>query len=64
MGTEWAAREFYSVGSIAERMRRSGTGLWWNVLRNVGYHLALRNFGRVGHDPAAAEGRLSTCPGE
>ena len=52
MGTEWAAREFYSVGSIAERMRRSRTGLWWNILRNAGYHLALRNFGRIGHDPA------------
>ena len=60
MGTEWAAREFYSVGSIAERMRRSRTGLWWNILRNVGYHLALRNFGNVGHDPAAA--KPEACP--
>jgi radical SAM superfamily enzyme YgiQ (UPF0313 family) len=52
MGTEWAARQFYSLSSIAERMWKSRTGLWWNVLRNIGYHLALRNFGMVGHNPA------------
>ncbi len=55
MGTEWAARQFYSVGSIAERMWKSRTGLWWNIARNAGYHLALRNFGSVGYDPAAAK---------
>ncbi len=53
MGTEWAARQFYSVGSIAERMWKSRTGLWWNIVRNAGYHLALRNFGSVGCDPAS-----------
>jgi radical SAM superfamily enzyme YgiQ (UPF0313 family) len=53
MGTEWAARQFYSVGSIAGRMRQSKTGLWWNIARNVGYHLALRNFGNIGYDPEA-----------
>jgi radical SAM superfamily enzyme YgiQ (UPF0313 family) len=53
MGTEWAARQFYSLSSIRERMWRSRTGLWWNVLRNLGYHLALRNFGHVGYDPSA-----------
>lgn len=51
LGTEWAAREFYSLRSIAARMWRSRTGLWWNVARNLGYHLALRNFGRVGYNP-------------
>ena len=51
LGTEWAARQFYSFGSIAGRMRESKTGLWWNVARNIGYHLALRNFGNIGHDP-------------
>ena len=40
MGMEWAARQFYSLGSIVERMARSRTGLWWNLARNVGYHLA------------------------
>jgi radical SAM superfamily enzyme YgiQ (UPF0313 family) len=53
MGMEWAARQFYSVPSIIERMWRSRTGLWWNVIRNVGYHLALRNFGEVGFDPGS-----------
>jgi radical SAM superfamily enzyme YgiQ (UPF0313 family) len=51
MGMEWAARQFYSIPSIIERMARSKTGLWWNIARNIGYHLALRNFGDVGFDP-------------
>jgi radical SAM superfamily enzyme YgiQ (UPF0313 family) len=51
MGTEWAARQFYSIPSILERMWRSRAGLWWNVARNAGYHLALRNFGNVGFNP-------------
>jgi len=51
MGMEWAARQFYSIPSIVERMARSKTGLWWNIARNLGYHLALRNFGNVGFDP-------------
>src|SRR5436190_3490379 len=51
MGMEWAARQFYSLPSILERMWRSRTGLWWNVVRNAGYHLALRNFGVVGFNP-------------
>jgi hypothetical protein len=51
MGMEWAARQFYSIPSIVERMARSKTGLWWNIARNIGYHLALRNFGNVGFDP-------------
>jgi radical SAM superfamily enzyme YgiQ (UPF0313 family) len=55
MGTEWAARQFYSLSSITERMWRSRTGLWWNVARNLGYHLALRNFGPVGFNPAAMQ---------
>jgi radical SAM superfamily enzyme YgiQ (UPF0313 family) len=52
MGMEWAARQFYSLPSIAERMWKSKTGLWWNIIRNVGYHMALRNFGKIGCDPA------------
>jgi radical SAM superfamily enzyme YgiQ (UPF0313 family) len=55
MGTEWAARQLYSLPSIAERMARSRTGLWWNVVRNLGYHLALRNSGEMGWDPAEGE---------
>ncbi len=51
MGMEWAARQFYSLPSIVERMARSRTGLWWNIPRNLGYHLALRNFGNVGFNP-------------
>jgi radical SAM superfamily enzyme YgiQ (UPF0313 family) len=51
MGMEWAARQFYSLPSILERMARSRTGLWWNVARNLGYHLALGNFGNVGFNP-------------
>jgi radical SAM superfamily enzyme YgiQ (UPF0313 family) len=51
MGMEWAGRQFYSLPSIVERMARSRTGLWWNIVRNLGYHLALRNFGDVGFNP-------------
>jgi radical SAM superfamily enzyme YgiQ (UPF0313 family) len=51
MGAEWAARRFYSLSSIAERMWKSRTGLWWNIPRNIGYHLALRNFGDIGFAP-------------
>lgn len=51
MGMEWAARQFYSVPSILERMWKSKTGLWWNILRNAGYHMALRNYGQVGWNP-------------
>lgn len=53
MGMEWAARRFYSLKSIKKRMSISKTGLWWNVPRNLGYHLALRNFGDVGYDPSS-----------
>jgi len=59
MGMEWAARQFYSIPSVIERMARSRTGLWWNILRNAGYHLALRNFGGVGFNP---EVRSQTGP--
>jgi hypothetical protein len=31
-GMEWAARQFYSLSSIVERMARSRTGLWWNIV--------------------------------
>ena len=55
MGMEWAARQFYSLPSIAERMWRSRTGLWWNLPRNLGYHLALRNFGTIGYNPASGQ---------
>ena len=55
MGMEWAARQFYSFPSIVERMARSRTGLWWNVARNLGYRLALRNFGDVGFNPEGVE---------
>lgn len=53
MGTEWAARKFYSLESIFDRMYKSRTGLWWNIVRNIGYHLALRNFGNIGYSPDA-----------
>jgi radical SAM superfamily enzyme YgiQ (UPF0313 family) len=65
MGMEWAARQFYSIASIAERMWKSRTGLWWNLPRNLGYHLALRNFGMVGYNPAltqAGSGELLQWP--
>jgi hypothetical protein len=55
MGMECAARQFYSLPSIFERMARSRTGLWWNIPRNLGYHLALRNFGLVGFNPEVAK---------
>jgi hypothetical protein len=54
MGMEWADRQFYSLPSIVERMGRSRTGLWWNIVRKLGYHLALRNFGGIGYDPQVA----------
>ncbi len=42
-GVSWFADKFYSLPSIWERLfRRSQVGLWWNVPRNLGYHLALK----------------------
>ena len=67
MGMEWAGRQFYSLSSIVERMARSRTGLWWNIARNAGYHLALRNFGDVGFNLEDGKRfgphRLSPVPG-
>src|SRR5881628_3408462 len=65
MGMEWAARQFYSIPSILQRMWHSRTGLWWNVARNAGYHLALRNFGDVGFNPehpASCESERFSAP--
>ena len=36
-------------------MARSQTGWWWNIARNLGYHLALQNFGDVGFNPEVGE---------
>jgi radical SAM superfamily enzyme YgiQ (UPF0313 family) len=54
-GTEWASRRFYSLGSIARRMWGSRTGVWWNLPRNLGYHLALRRYPEQGWDPGQDE---------
>ena len=62
MGMEREARQFHSIPSIIERMARSRTGLWWNLARNVGHHLALRNFGDVGFNPERAPGRQTGGP--
>ncbi len=62
MGMEWAARQFYSMGSIIERVARNRTGLWWNSVRNVGHHLALRNFGDVGCNPECVPGGHAGVP--
>ena len=35
-------------------MWKSRTGLWWNLAGNLGCHLALRNFGAVGYNPAGS----------
>jgi radical SAM superfamily enzyme YgiQ (UPF0313 family) len=51
-GTEWASRRFYSLRSIVRRMWSSRVGLWWNLPRNLGYHLALRGYPEQGWDPA------------
>jgi len=50
-GTEWASRRFYSLRSIARRMWGSRVGVWWNLPRNLGYHLALRRYPEQGRDP-------------
>ena len=41
----------YSLGSIARRMWGSRTGVWWNLPRNLGYHMALRRYPEQGWDP-------------
>lgn len=51
-GTEWVARRFYSLASIARRLAGSRTGVWWNLPRNLGYHLALRRSAFRGWNPA------------
>ncbi|MBT9582653.1 B12-binding domain-containing radical SAM protein [bacterium] len=40
-GYEWAKTQFYSLSGIFQRLNRSRTGLWWNLPRNLGYHLGL-----------------------
>lgn len=53
-GTEWAARQIYSYGSIFKRLvARSRVGLWWNLPRNLGYKLSLDLRGKIGYNPAA-----------
>lgn len=42
MGTEWAARQFYSWKSIFSRLQGSRLGLWWNFPRNA--HSGLRTW--------------------
>jgi Cu(I)/Ag(I) efflux system membrane protein CusA/SilA len=44
------------VAGLIPIMWGSGTGLWWNVPRNVGYRLALGRYPEVGWDPGH-EGR-------
>ena len=61
-GTEWAARRFYSWGSIARRLLGSRCGLWWNLPRNLGYKLALDQFGAVGRNPARDPVSPGTSP--
>ncbi len=53
-GFEWTRRQFYSWGSIWDRLLRSHTGLEWNVLRNVGFHRAVYRHSGPGHNPAGA----------
>ncbi len=68
-GTEWAARRFYSLASIYRRLKGSRAGIWWNAPRNLGYHLALRQFAFRGWNPARrvtgtvgpGSGPASTC---
>ena len=54
MGTEWAARRFYSPSSIVRRLAGSQAGLWWNLPRNVGYMLAGLWNARSSWSPAAS----------
>lgn len=51
-GTEWVARRFYSLRSIARRLAGSRTGVWWNLPRNLGYRFALRQGAFPGGHPA------------
>jgi hypothetical protein len=52
-GTEWVARRFYSLRSTARRLAGSRVGLWWSLLRNVGYMLAGLSNAGPSWDPAA-----------
>jgi len=36
-GFRWASRRFYSLASIARRLRRSPVGLWWTLPLNLAY---------------------------
>ncbi len=36
-GFRWANRRFYSLASIARRLRRSPVGLWWTLPLNLAY---------------------------
>ena len=61
-GVEWVTKQFYSLDSIARRLlRRSRTGLWWNIPRNLGYKFAFDKLGRSGNNPAAKSLRRMHC---
>lgn len=40
-GFRWVNRRFYSLASIARRLRRSPIGLWWTLPLNLAYRLRL-----------------------
>ena len=62
-GTEWVARRFYSPRSIARRLARSRTGLWWSLPRNVGYMLAGLSNAAPSWDPASGYRITGSEPG-
>ena len=62
-GVEWVTKHFYSLGSISRRLLvRSGTGLWWNIPRNLGYKIAFDKLGRRGYNPARRAGQTPNLP--
>jgi radical SAM superfamily enzyme YgiQ (UPF0313 family) len=61
-GFEWARREFYSWGSIWNRLSCSHTGLEWNVLRNVGFHRSVYRHGDAGYNAAAYQSPQPRAP--
>jgi radical SAM superfamily enzyme YgiQ (UPF0313 family) len=59
-GFHHANDRFYSLRSVARRLRRAPTGLWWNLPNNLAYWWARRLTGRAMRDHDASRDNVES----